>query len=88
MTVTDAGFVGSGVMLATAIMDAVRGRSGLGKYRLTKERSPDRFWMAVVLYFNMAFLLFWASGRALEAAVDEEPQEHTVTFTIAPGEPT
>lgn len=86
MTVVDAGFVGSGVMLATAIMDTVRGRSGLGKYRLTKERSPDRFWMAVVLYFNMAFLLFWMSGRALEAAVDAEPPAHTVTLTIEPAE--
>ena len=74
MTISDAGFIASGVILATAIIDAVRGRSGLGRHRLTKHGTPDRFWMAVVLYFNLAFLLFWVSGKAYQPEVADAPQ--------------
>lgn len=87
MTIADAGFVASGVILSVAILDAARGRSGLGRYRLSKKRSPDRFWSAVVLYFNMAFVLFWVSGRAHEAAAEQALQPRTGTITIEAGEP-
>ena len=83
MTISDAGFVASGLILSTAIVDGVRGRTGLGRLRLSKRLSPERFWMAVALYFNMALLLFWVSGQALAPPVPEPvPVSEQPTMTI------
>ena len=76
-------------MLATAIIDWRRGVSGVGRLRLTKEKSPDRFWMAVVLYMNMAFLTFWLSGKAYQAELEVlKQQEPGINIEYVPSEGT
>lgn len=76
MTIADVALVACLVMLATAIIDWRRGVTGLGKLRLTKKDDPNRYWMAVVLYFNMAFVMFWLFGQAqVQDQHDEEVME-------------
>ncbi|RIV85714.1 hypothetical protein [Aurantiacibacter zhengii] len=73
MSIADIALVACLAMLATAIIDWRRGVTGLGKLRLTKKDDPDRYWMALVLYFNMAFLMFWLFGQAQAERAEEEP---------------
>ncbi|RJY09969.1 hypothetical protein [Aurantiacibacter aquimixticola] len=76
MTIADAGILASVVIIAVVVVDWRRGVTGIGKARLTKERSPDKFWYALVLYINMAIFLFYASGQLMadEAPVEAEAQ--------------
>lgn len=68
MTIADIGLIASFVMIAWVVVDWRRGKTALGRHRLTKEGTPDRFWMALVLYLNMAFVLFWLQGKAYAAS--------------------
>ncbi|MDJ0979754.1 MAG: hypothetical protein QNI87_14615 [Erythrobacter sp.] len=63
MTIADIALIGSFLVLVTAIVDWRRGKTGLLHFNLTKEKSPERYWAAVVLYFNMGFALLWLAGR-------------------------
>ncbi|ALE15745.1 hypothetical protein AMC99_00433 [Altererythrobacter epoxidivorans] len=72
MTYSDLALIAAFVVLVVAIVDWRRGRTGLGKFGLTKEKSPDKFWAAEALYFNMAFALFWLSGQAYQSQVAEQ----------------
>ena len=83
MSIADVALVACLAMLATAIIDWRRGVTGLGKLRLTKKDDPDRFWMALVLYFNMAFLMFWLFGQAQQEGLEEQQPEATNTIQIA-----
>ncbi|RPF72225.1 hypothetical protein [Aurantiacibacter spongiae] len=63
------------VMLAIAVIDGVRGVSALGPHRLTKKGTPDKFWLAIVLYVNMAFAMLWLAGQVTSP---DEPGQVTV----------
>ena len=64
MTIADIALIATLVMLVIAAIDAVRGKTALGKFRLSKkDEDPTRFWFAIVLYINMAFGMFWLAGR-------------------------
>lgn len=68
MNLSDAAFIASIVVIMVAIVDWRRGKTGLGRMRLTKKEAPDKFWYAIVLYINMAIGLFWLSGNVSEEA--------------------
>lgn len=74
MTIADVALIGAVVMIAVAVIDSRRGKSGLGKVRLDKEEDPTRFWFAIVLYVNMALGLFWLAGQVPEP----EPETQSV----------
>ncbi|MCD1623114.1 hypothetical protein [Citromicrobium bathyomarinum] len=64
MTFVDIALIATLVMLVIAAVDAVRGKTALGKFRLSKkDEDPSRFWFAIVLYINMAFGMFWLAGQ-------------------------
>ena len=64
MTISDIALIATVVMLVIAALDAVRGKTALGKFRLSKkDDDPSRFWFAIVLYTNMAFGMFWLAGQ-------------------------
>ncbi|MEP0191819.1 MAG: hypothetical protein ABJP70_06230 [Erythrobacter sp.] len=87
MTFSDIALIASLVILIVAIIDFRRGKTGLLHFRLTKEKSPQRYWATVVLYFNMAFGMFWLSGQVpsetVVAGCKPADQECTVTVTEA-----
>ncbi|MFB0614160.1 hypothetical protein [Aurantiacibacter poecillastricola] len=71
MTIADIALAASIIMLAVAVFDWRRGVTGLGKLRLTKEEDPQRYWMALALYFNMAFVMFWLAGNAIDSEIED-----------------
>jgi len=72
VTFADIAMIATVVMLAVAAIDAVRGKTALGKFRLSKkDEDPTRFWFAIVLYINMAFVMFWLAGQARDAVPRE-----------------
>ncbi len=86
MNIADIGLIASFVMIAWVVVDWRRGKTALGRHRLTKQDTPDKFWMALVLYLNMAFVLFWLQGKAFEASTECNPGDEgcvTVTGTVA-----
>lgn len=56
------------VMVVVVVVDWRRGRTGLGRLRLDKKTDSDRYWMAMCLYLNMAFGLYWLSSKVEEPA--------------------
>ncbi|MBO82647.1 hypothetical protein AAG607_05050 [Citromicrobium bathyomarinum] len=87
MTIADIALIATVVILCIAAIDAVRGKTALGKFRLSKkDEDPTRFWFAIVLYINMAFGMFWLAGQVQQ---DEPPQatpadeSPTITVTAA-----
>ncbi|MEL7690714.1 hypothetical protein [Citromicrobium bathyomarinum] len=89
MTIADIALIATVVMLAVAAIDAVRGKTALGKFRLSKkDEDPTRFWFAIVLYINMAFGMFWLAGQvpqtAPETASEPKDDQPTMTITIPP----
>ena len=81
MTIADLALIATLVMLVVAAIDAVRGKTALGKFRLSKkDEDPTRFWFAIVLYVNMAFGMFWLAGQAHEP----EPAAPVVTYEAPP----
>ena len=87
MTIADIALIATVVILCVAAIDAVRGKTALGKFRLSKkDEDPTRFWFAIVLYINMAFGMFWLAGQVRQdeppeiAPADESP---TITVTAA-----
>lgn len=82
MSMADVALVACLAMLATAIIDWRRGVTGLGRLRLTKKDDPNRYWMALVLYFNMAFLMFWLFGQA-----QGQPEQGEEVLEVASEEP-
>ncbi|NCP20184.1 MAG: hypothetical protein GW855_13620 [Erythrobacter sp.] len=76
MTISDIAVIATFVMLVVAAIDAVRGKTALGKFRLSKkDEDPTRFWFAIVLYVNMAFGLFWLASVAGSTEPQEAPTE-------------
>jgi hypothetical protein len=64
VTIADIAIIATFVMLVVAAIDTVRGKTALGKFRLSKkDDDPSRFWFAIVLYINMAFGMFWLAGQ-------------------------
>ena len=84
MTFADIALIATVVMLAVAAIDAVRGKTALGKFRLSKkDEDPTRFWFAIVLYINMAFGMFWLAGQARDTVQQDAPsEEQRPTVTI------
>jgi hypothetical protein len=83
MTIADIALIATVVMLAVAAIDAVRGKTALGKFRLSKkDEDPSRFWFAIVLYINMAFGMFWLAGQARDTVPQDVPAEERPTVTI------
>lgn len=84
MTFADLALIATLVMLAVAAIDAVRGKTALGKFRLSKkDEDPTRFWFAIVLYINMAFGMFWLAGLARDTVPQDAPsEEQRPTVTI------
>ncbi len=75
MTIADIALIATLVMLVVATVDAVRGKTALGKFRLSKkDEDPSRFWFAIVLYMNMGFGMFWLAGQV--------PPPEPVTVTV------
>ncbi|MGJ8598320.1 hypothetical protein [Sulfitobacter sp.] len=62
MTYADVAFIACFVIIAWMVVDYRRGKTAIGKLRLTKEGTPQKYWYAIVLYVNMALWLFWLSG--------------------------
>ena len=84
MTIADLALVAMFVILAVATIDGVRGKTGLGKFRLSKtDEDPTRFWFAIVLYINMAIGLFWLAGQAGDDASQESEGAPAVTTARA-----
>ena len=86
MTIADIGLIASFVMIAWVVVDWRRGKTALGRHKLTKEDNPDKYWMALVLYLNMAFVLFWLQGMAFVPAPECTPGDEgcvTVTLDVA-----
>ncbi|MBB3034994.1 hypothetical protein [Alteriqipengyuania lutimaris] len=84
MTIANIALLAVFVMLAVATIDAVRGRTGLGKFRLSKtDEDPTRFWFAIVLYINMAIGMFWLAGQVRDDAPQESADAPAVTTTRA-----
>ena len=83
MTIADLALIAMAVLLAVAAIDAVRGKTGFGKFRLSKhDEDPTRFWFAIVLYINMALGLFWLWGRVPEPAPEpQSAEEAQLTIT-------
>ncbi len=72
MNIADIALIATLVMLIVAAIDAVRGKTAIGKFRLSKtDEDPTRFWFAIILYVNMAFGMFWLAGQAAE--IEEKP---------------
>ena len=85
MTIADIAIIATFVMLVVAANDTVRGKTALGKFRLSKkDEEPSRFWFAIVLYINMAFGLFWLAGQVPQPAPEpaSEPKDDQPTMTI------
>lgn len=83
MTIADLAMIAVAVILAVATIDAVRGRTALGKFRLGKsDEDPTRFWFAIVLYINMAIGLFWLAGQITEP--EAEPAPAVATYQDPP----
>lgn len=85
MTIADLALIAMAVMLAVAAIDAVRGKTGIGKFRLSKhDEDPTRFWFAIVLYINMALGMFWLWGQVPEPAPQKIQQDEppVVTLTV------
>lgn len=75
------------LILVVVAFDWWRGRTGLAKLHLTKDQEPERFWMAIALYLNMAFGLFWLSGQTAPPSLDELADENgVIMLTIEPQE--
>ena len=82
MTIADIALVAMVVMLAVAAIDAVRGKTGFGKFRLSKhDEDPTRFWFAIVLYINMALGMFWLWGQVPPQPEPETETMPEITFT-------
>ena len=60
--------ISSLVILAIAIVDGIRGKTGLGSAVLSRKLSYDKFWLAIALYVNIALGLLWLSGKLPVAA--------------------
>lgn len=83
MTLADIALIATFVMLVVAAIDAVRGKTALGKIPLSKkDEDPSRFWFAIVLYVNMAFVLFWLAGQVRDPDPAGAPQGPAPEVTI------
>ena len=83
MTFADIALIATLVMLVVAAIDAVRGTTALGKFRLSKkDEDPSRFWFAIVLYVNMAFGMFWLAGQVNGDEQQEAPSDDTPEVVI------
>ena len=76
MTIADIALIATFAMLVIAAVDAVRGKTALGKFRLSKkDDDPSRFWFAIVLYINMAIGMWWLAGQARVAETEASRME-------------
>lgn len=66
-------------MLLVVANDWRRGKTGLGRLRITKKDDPEKYWMAICLYLNMAFVLFWLAGSAAQARPACNPGQQPCT---------
>ena len=83
MTIADLALLATLVMLVIVGIDAVRGTTALGKFRLSKQDDdPSRFWFAIVLYINMAFGLFWLAGQVTETEAQNAPIDEAPPVTV------
>ena len=83
MTIANLALIAMFVMLAVATFDGLRGKTALGKFRLSKhDEEPTRFWFAIVLYVNMVFGMFWLSGQAQDANTAGASADEVQTITI------
>ena len=74
MTIAYVALIAAPIIVAVATLDAVRGKTALGKFRLSKtDEDPTRFWFAIVLYINMAIGLFWLAGQVPDREAEPEP---------------
>tara|TARA_B100001179_G_scaffold207345_1_gene171800 strand:- start:315 stop:584 length:270 start_codon:yes stop_codon:yes gene_type:complete len=88
VTISDIALIATVVMLVVATIDAVRGKTALGKFRLSKkDEDPTRFWFAIVLYINMAFGMFWLAGQ-VDGSEPQEEQSDAAPIVLIYEEPT
>ena len=73
MTMSWIATFGAALIFATVLLDARSGHTGFGSHRLSKRRDPERYWVVLVLYVNMAFGLVWLSGKAEQQAMECDP---------------
>ncbi|WP_337661064.1 hypothetical protein [Erythrobacter sp. Alg231-14] len=87
MTIANIALIAAFVMVAWVVVDWRRGKTALGRHRLTKEDTPDKYWMAIVLYLNMAFALLWLQGRVpVEEAVPVCPNGEATCVLVDVGQ--
>ncbi len=88
MTISDIALLASIMVLIVVVVDWRRGVTGLGKMTLTKEGSPAQYWLAICLYLNFAFGMFWLAGKAYEPSIfddcDIRSETCTITFESVP----
>tara|TARA_E500000305_G_C3974021_1_gene213422 strand:- start:664 stop:927 length:264 start_codon:yes stop_codon:yes gene_type:complete len=82
MSWSDVALIAAAVFVGTALLDWRRGVTGFGPFRLTKLRSPERYWVIVVLYFNLAMGMVWLSSKAHDAEIAEMIENAPVKITV------
>jgi hypothetical protein len=79
--------ISSLIILAVAIIDGVRGKTGLGSAVLSRKLSHDKFWLAIALYANMALTLLWLSWNLPSPAASCEPGDKGCVVVIIEAAP-
>ncbi|MBV7258003.1 hypothetical protein [Erythrobacter crassostreae] len=84
MLLEDVALIAFLAIIIVTVIDWRRGKTAIGKLQLTKKGDPEKYWMALVIYFNMAFGLFWLAGQAAqrEPASDQEAGSQTVVLEV------
>ncbi|MCK0127481.1 hypothetical protein [Erythrobacter sp. F6033] len=67
MSIEDIALLGFFGIIVVTVIDWLRGKTAIGRLQLTIESDPEKYWMALVVYFNMAFALFWLAGQVAES---------------------
>lgn len=88
MTIADVALIATLVMLVVAAIDVVRGKTAMGRFRMSKkDEDPSRFWFAIVLYINMAFGMFWLAGQARDTVPQDTSSEEQSAATTKMANP-
>ena len=77
-----AGFLAIAAILLVFVRDWKRGRTGFGKLVLTREHNPERYWLALVAYLNMAFVMFWLVQHLEDRSAGCDPGQSNCVVLI------
>ena len=63
------------IIFLVVVRDWRRGKTRFGKLELTREDNPERYWLALVAYLNIAFLMFWLSQNLEDPSAGCDPDQ-------------